>query len=125
MDRRRLMYAPDDRLEVVDVERPRIEVAIPSDDVEWMMIEDQLIDSVLLLDQERAVAHLVVRVELERAADVALRIRGAFFQLPELVAIAFRPAHVPAAFHDEQLRLRGLFCRPIELVAMQDAAVDD
>src|SRR6185503_21015722 len=32
--RRRLMHAPDDRLEVVDVERPGIEVAIPPHDVE-------------------------------------------------------------------------------------------
>src|SRR5678816_4150393 len=30
--RRRLVNAADDRLEVADVERPRVEVAIPSDD---------------------------------------------------------------------------------------------
>ena len=37
--RRRLVHAPDDRLEVVDVERPGIELAVPPDDVERMVIE--------------------------------------------------------------------------------------
>src|SRR5512143_1734773 len=114
------MHASDDRLEVVDVERPRIEVPIPPDDVEWMVIENELVHSVILFDQEPEVAHLVVRVELQRPANVALRIWRALLQLSELIAIALRPTHVPAAFHDEQLGLRRLLPRAIELVAMQD-----
>jgi hypothetical protein len=33
------VHAADDRLEVVDVERPGIELAVPADDVERMVIE--------------------------------------------------------------------------------------
>ena len=88
--RRRLVDAPDDRLEVVDVERPRIEVAVPADDIERMMIEHQLVDRVVLLDQDRELALLVARLELLRPADVALRERRALEQLPVLVAVARR-----------------------------------
>src|SRR3954463_13778198 len=102
MHRRRRGAPPDDRLEVADVERPRVEVAVPADDVEWMMVENELVDAVVLLDEELEVAHLVVRVEDERTPDVSLRIRCAFLQLAELVAIPLRPPHVSAAFHDEQ-----------------------
>src|SRR5689334_10496918 len=41
MHRWRLMHSTNDRLEVVDVERPRIEVAVPADDVEWVVVENE------------------------------------------------------------------------------------
>ena len=72
MHRRRLMHLPDDRLEVPNVERPRIEVSVPANDVERMVIENELVDSVVLLHVEREIALLVVRRELQRAPDVAL-----------------------------------------------------
>src|SRR6478672_5407227 len=120
--RGRLVHATDDRLEVVDVERPRVELAVPPDDVERMMIEDDLVQSVVLLHDDAEVAHLVVRLQLARHADVALRVRRALDELAELVAVPLGWADVPAPFHDQQLRrLRGA----IEAVAMHDATVDD
>src|SRR5687767_11088563 len=47
--RRRLMDAADDRLEVHDVECPWIEISIPADHIERMVVQHQLIDSVVLL----------------------------------------------------------------------------
>src|SRR5436190_11540672 len=52
MHRRRKVKSPDSRLEILDVDRPRIVVAVPSDHVEWMMIEHRLGDGVALLDQQ-------------------------------------------------------------------------
>src|SRR5690606_14060933 len=40
--RRWLVHASDDGLEVVDVERPRVEVSVPAHDVEWMVIQYHL-----------------------------------------------------------------------------------
>src|SRR6185503_13371099 len=108
-----LMDASDDRLEVADVERPRIEVAVPADDVEWMMVEDQLVDPVILLYQKSKVAHLVVRGQLERAPNVALGVRRTFLELAELVAVALGPPHVATTLHHKKLRLLAL---RIELV---------
>src|SRR5206468_7953999 len=97
MDRRRLVHPSDDRLEIVDVERPRIEVAIPADDVEGMMIENELVQGVVLLHQQAEVAHFVMRAELDWPANVTLRVRCALLELPELVAVTLGPAHVSAA----------------------------
>src|SRR4051812_48201668 len=104
MHRRRLMHPTDDRLEVGDVERPRIEISIPADDVEWMMVQHELVDAVVLLHQKREVAALVVRVEHQGASNVALRVRRALLQLAELVAITLRPTDVTSTLHYEQLR---------------------
>ena len=57
--RRRLVDAPDDRLEVVDVERPRIEEAVPAHDVERVVVEHHFGEAVVLLDDDREVALLV------------------------------------------------------------------
>src|SRR5690349_20047070 len=122
MDRRRLVNAADDRLEVVDVEDPRVEVAVPSHDVERMVIENELVERVVLLDEDAEVAPLVVRLELDGPADVALAVRRTFEQLAELVAIPLGPPNVAAALEDDELR-RSL--RGIELPAMQDIAMDN
>ena len=53
------MRPANDRLEVPDIERPRIEVSVPPDDVERMVVEDELVDSVVLLHVEGEVAFLV------------------------------------------------------------------
>ena len=70
------MNASDDRLEVVDVEGPGIEVAVPADHIERMMVEHDLVDSVILLHQDREIPRLVVRAQRGRAADVALAVRA-------------------------------------------------
>ncbi len=120
--RRRLMHPSDDRLEVVDVERPRVEVPVPSDHIERMVIEDDLVEAVVLLHQDREVALLVVSAELRRPTDVPLAVRSTLDQLAELVPIPLGPAHVAAAFHHQQLRL---LAAEIQAPAMQDAPVND
>src|SRR5690242_14614368 len=122
MHRRRLVHASHNRFEVVDVERPRIEIPIPSDDVERMMIENELIQPVVLLHEEPKVAHFVVCPERDRPADVALRVGCSLLQLAELIAISLRPPHVSAALHDEELWVIPLH---VELVAMQNPPVND
>src|SRR6266550_8101652 len=122
MNRWRLMHSAYDRLEIVNVECPRVEIPIPADDIEWVMVENELIEAVVLLHEQAKITHLVVRLELDRSPDVALRIGRAFLQLPELVAISFGPTHVSAALHDEELWLIPLH---VELEAMQNAAMDD
>ena len=96
MDRRRLMDPTDDRFEVVDAEDPRIEIAIPTNDVEWVMIEDQLIERIVLFDEDAKVTLLVVRPKLDRPSNVTLAVRRSLEQLTEFVAIALGPAHVSA-----------------------------
>src|SRR3982751_2634294 len=103
MDWRRLVHASDNWLEVVNVERPRVEVAVPADDVERMVVEDELVQAVVLLHEELEVTHLVVRLQLDGPTDVTLGVRRALLQLTELVSIALRPADVPAALHDQEL----------------------
>src|SRR5215207_4392003 len=116
-----LVHATDDGLEVVDVECPRIELTIPADDVERVMVERHLVDAVVLLHEDAELTHLVVGPELAGHANVALRVGRAFDELTELVAVALRRPNVPAALHQQQLRR---IARPVEAVAMHDAAMD-
>ena len=64
------MNATDDRLEVVDVEDPGIEISVPSNDIERMVIEHQLVDRIVLFHENTKVALLVVRLELDWAPMV-------------------------------------------------------
>jgi hypothetical protein len=123
VDWRRLVDATHDRLEVVDAEDPGVEVAVPTDDVEWMVVEDQLVERVILLHEDPEIALLVVRAELDRPANIALAERRPFQQLPELVAVPLWPTHVPTTLKDEQLGLvRG---SGIELPAVRDIPMDN
>ena len=87
-----------------------------------MVVEDDLVEPVVLLHQDREVALLVVGAERGGPADVALAVGRALDQLAELVPVALGPAHVPAALHDEEL---GLLAAQVEPPAVQDAPVDD
>src|SRR4051795_1664425 len=118
--RRRLVHPAHDGLEIHDVEGPGIEIAVPSHHVEGMVIEDDLIESVVLLDQDREVALLVVGPEPGRAADVPLAVGRPFDELTELVAVALGPAHVSPALHHQEL---GGLALEIEPPAEEDAGV--
>src|SRR5687767_9924835 len=115
------MHPTDDGLEVVDVERPRVEVAVPPDDIEGMMVEHDLVQSIVLLHHQRIFAFLVERREVRGAADVALRIWRALLQLTELIAIALRPTNVSTAFEHEEL----VVDLRVHLEAVEDPAMDD
>jgi hypothetical protein len=72
----RLVNFADDRFEVVDVEDPRVEIAVPSHHVEWVVIEGDLVDAVVLLDENREVALLIMGVQLGWPPNVTLGIRS-------------------------------------------------
>src|SRR5690349_14413198 len=120
MNRRRQVEPAHPRLEIMNVERPGIVIAVPTNYVEWMMIEDHLGDGVVLLHQQCEVPTLVVRLEITGASDVALRIGARLEQLPVFVSIASRRAHVTGTLNHEQ---DGLFrCHRIPV---QNASWDD
>src|SRR5260221_1972389 len=120
MHRRRLVHASYDWLEVHDVERPGIELAVPSHDVTRIVIEHDLVQSVVLFHDNREIAHLVEGSQLARNADVALGIRSALDELAVLVSVALRRPRVPLSLDDEQLRLTA---RRIEAIPVHDAAM--
>src|SRR6478672_2010389 len=122
VNRRRLMNAPNDRLEIHDVECPWIEKPVPSNYIERMVVEDQLVDSVILLHVERKISLLIMRLELERPANVTLGVRRAFDDLPELVAIPFWSSNVPTTFENHELRLLS---GEIDIPLVKNSAMDD
>src|SRR5688572_22009277 len=99
------MYPADYRLEVTNVECPRIEVAVPSDDVERMVVEHELVDAVVLFYVQREIAHLIARLEQNRPSDVALGVGRSLDELSEVVLVARRIADVTAALEYHQLCL--------------------
>ena len=121
MHRRWLVDPAHDGLEVVDVEGPGIEVTIPSDDVERMVVENEFVDGVVLLDQQAKVALLVVGTELGGAANIAFGVGRALEQLPEFIAIALGPANVAPALEYHEL---GWPRGGVQAPPMQDIPVD-
>src|SRR5947208_8897175 len=85
-----ILDAAGDRLEVVDRERPRVEVAVPADDVERVIVEDVRLVPVANADLDRELTPVAVRVQLRRRMDVTVVVRRPFEQLPVLVAIPLR-----------------------------------
>src|SRR5690242_3173493 len=116
------MHAANNGLEVVNIECPGIEVAIPTDDIERVVIKNKLVETVVLFNEQAKVAHLVVGLELAGTAHVTFGIGSALLELPELIPIPLRPADVSSTFHDEELWMIPLH---VELVAMQNAAMND
>src|SRR5262249_46317856 len=72
--RRRLMNAPGNRLEILDIEGPRVQIAIPADRVKRVVIENMQGVAVARAYQHRELARFVVAGQLERYADVALAV---------------------------------------------------
>src|SRR4051794_18716938 len=107
--RRRLVDAAGDRLEVVDRERPRVEVAVPADDVERVVVDDVGLVAAADADLDRVLAVLAHRVQLGRWVDVAVVVRRALHQLAVLVPVAARDLDQPRRLEDEiPLRALGL-----------------
>src|SRR5260221_545592 len=85
-----------------------------------IVIEHDLVQSVVLFHDNREIAHLVEGSQLARNADVALGIRSALDELAVLVSVALRRPRVPLSLDDEQLRLTA---RRIEAIPVHDAAM--
>ena len=99
--RRRLVDAARDRLEIVDRERPRIEIAVPADDVERVIVEQVGLVPVADAHLDRELAALTVRVQLRGRVDVPVVVRGALHDLAVLVAVAARDLDQAGGFEDQ------------------------
>jgi hypothetical protein len=79
-----------DRLEVVNRERPRIDVAVPADDVERVVVDDVRLVAAAHADANVELAALAMRVQLGRRMDVAVVVRRVLEQLAVVVSVAAR-----------------------------------
>src|ERR1700680_1650241 len=84
-------------LEVFDVDRPGIVVAIPPDHVKRMMIENGLGDRIALFDEQPKLALCIVAEERLRPANIALAIGADLGQLTVLIPVALGSANVARA----------------------------
>ncbi|MBM2844587.1 MAG: hypothetical protein HW404_2424 [Anaerolineales bacterium] len=109
--RRRLVNLAGDRHVVVDIEGPRVEVAVPADDVERMVIEHVAGHRLARLDAHLELAALGVRLQRLRRPQVALAVRGMLQQLAELVAVSARRLDLRRRLDDVETR------RPVEVHA--------
>src|SRR6476620_2241120 len=90
MHGRWLMDASCNWFEVLDVENPGIEIAIPADDVKGVVIQNMFTEPVAHFDAYLKFAALGVRFKLFRQANVALRVGGVFEHLGEFIPITLR-----------------------------------
>ena len=95
------MNATRDRLEVVHGERPRIEVAVPADDVEGVVVEEVRLVAAAHAHLHWELALLTMRVQLGRRVDVAVVVRRTFEHLAVLVAVALRDLDQPGSLEHE------------------------
>ena len=93
--RRRHVDPPGDRLEVTDVERPRIDVAVPADDVERVVVEHVGLEAVLDPELDDVLAAVRVRLELDWRMQVAVVVGSVLEQLAVLVPVAARDLDQP------------------------------
>ena len=73
-----------------DVERVRVDVAVPADDVERVVVEDVVLVAAAHAHLELVLAALAVRAQLGRRVEVALGERRVLEQLAVAVAVAVR-----------------------------------
>lgn len=108
VDRRRLVHAARDGLEVVDADGPRIEAAVPTHDVERMVVEHVPAERVAGLDQDLEFAGLGEGLEVDRRADVALAVGRMLQQLAELIPVALGRGDLAARLDDEEAAFLGV-----------------
>ena len=97
-----------DRFEILRVERERINVAVPADDIERIMRHRHAGPARAIFHQNLGVFFFVDRVELGRPVKIALGIRRAHFDLAFLIQIAFRNSHRPDRFENQIIFLFNL-----------------
>ena len=77
-----------------------IEVAVPPDDVERVVVEQVGLVAVADAHLDRELAALPVRVQLRGRMDVPVVVRSAFDDLPVLVAVAARDLDQAGSLED-------------------------
>src|SRR4029453_10937055 len=73
-----------------DVEGPRVDVPVPADDVERVVVEDVGLEAVLDAHLDDVLASVTVRPELDRRVAVGVVVGRVLEQLPVLVPVATR-----------------------------------
>ena len=116
------MNAARDGLEVVYRERPRVEEAVPADDVERVVVEDVVLNSAADAHLHDELAGLPARRELGRRVDVAVVVGSALEDLAVLVPVPARDLDEPGRLED-QVALRALWDEPIRRPARDDDVV--
>src|SRR6267378_2292135 len=105
MDRWRLMNRACDRLEILRVERERIEIAVPADRVEWMMGQRHTGESRSILDENIDVFLLIDRNYFARTMKIALRVGGTHLNLPLVIQVTLRNPDRPDRFENKVILL--------------------
>ena len=123
MDRRRLVDPPGDGLEILDVEDPRIQEAVPAHHVERMEVEVVGRQLIARLDAHLELPALHVRLEPLRTADVALAVGRVLEQLPVLVPVAPRRLDLGHRFDDQEALVAGVHHHAVGGAARQDHVV--
>ena len=116
------MDTSGDRLEVVHRERPRIEVAVPSDDVEGVVVEDVGLIAAPDAHLHWELALVAVRVQHLRRMDVAVVVGSTLEHLAVLVAIAARDLDLPRRL-DDQVALLAVWREAVGRPARDDDVV--
>src|SRR5688572_13734884 len=106
VDGRRLMDAPGDRLEVLDVEGVGPQVSVPTDYIHGVMAVDVSGDGAAGLDADLELSLLVARLELPGRPQVPLAVRGVLEELTVVVQVPARRLDVPVRLDHEHALLR-------------------
>jgi hypothetical protein len=112
-----------DRLEVVDRERPRVEVAVPADHVERVVVDPVGLVAVADAHLDLVVALVAVGVQRRRRVDVAVVVRRALEQLAVLVAVTLRDLDQARRLEDEVALLVRLGDEAVRRAARDDEIV--
>jgi hypothetical protein len=105
VDGRRLVDGAGDRLEIVRVERERVDATVPADDVERVVHQCVSREPGAVLDDDGVIAFFIAGEQLTRAMDVAFAERGTESELAVVVQIAIRKSEIGPRFDDEQIGL--------------------
>ena len=99
-----------------------IQVAVPADDVERVVVDDVRLVAAAHAHLHRELAGLAHRVQLGRRMDVAVVVRRAFHDLPVVVAVAARDLDQSRRLEHE-IALRAARVEPIRRPARNDDVV--
>src|SRR5712692_11052563 len=90
MYRRRLMDPSSKGLEIVDVEDPWVQIAVPANYVERMEVERVRHQGVVNFHSDLEFSLLIVNSQFLGFSKVSVRIWGQLYQLPVIVPISAR-----------------------------------
>jgi hypothetical protein len=90
MNRRRLVDASRDWLEILNVEYPWIEISVPAYDVKWMVVEHMACEPVPNLNPDFIFTTVCMRFQINRHTYVAFTVGSVFEELAVTISVAFR-----------------------------------